>query len=50
INQPVAKNILWKVLKLNASEWFYILIGCLSSLITGASLPIYGLVFGGIMG
>ncbi|XP_072396487.1 ATP-dependent translocase ABCB1-like [Diabrotica undecimpunctata] len=49
-NQPVAKNILLKVLKLNASEWFYILIGCLSSLITGASLPIYGLVFGGIMG
>lgn len=50
VQQPDVRGTLWKIMKINASDWHYILLGCLSSLLTGASLPIYGVVFGGIMG
>ncbi|CAH1380444.1 unnamed protein product [Tenebrio molitor] len=38
------------ILKLNRPEWFYILVGCVASVITGSALPVYGLVFGDIIG
>ncbi|KAJ8942717.1 hypothetical protein NQ318_017016 [Aromia moschata] len=44
------RGSLLKVMKMNKPEWFQILIGCISSIFTGASLPIYGLLFGGIVG
>ncbi|KAJ8922242.1 hypothetical protein NQ315_004179, partial [Exocentrus adspersus] len=44
------KGSLLKVIKMNGPEWFPILVGCSASVITGASLPIYGLVFGGLVG
>ncbi|XP_018573284.1 multidrug resistance protein 1-like isoform X2 [Anoplophora glabripennis] len=44
------KGSLLKVMKMNSPEWFPIVIGCCASIVTGASLPIYGIVFGGIVG
>jgi cobalamin synthase len=38
------------ILKVNRPEWFYILVGCIASVITGSALPVYGLVFGDIIG
>ncbi|XP_063931284.1 ATP-dependent translocase ABCB1-like isoform X2 [Zophobas morio] len=38
------------ILKVNKPEWFYIMVGCITSVITGAALPVYGLVFGDIIG
>ncbi|RZC36876.1 ABC tran domain containing protein, partial [Asbolus verrucosus] len=38
------------ILKMNRPEWFYITVGCITSVITGAALPVYGLVFGDIIG
>ncbi|CAG9824229.1 unnamed protein product [Phaedon cochleariae] len=45
-----SKGVMLKVMRMNKPEWFYILIGCICSGLTGASLPVYGLVFGGIVG
>lgn len=35
---------------MNKPEWFQISTGCITSVITGSALPIYGLVFGDIIG
>lgn len=35
---------------MNKPEWFFIFVGCLTSVICGAALPVYGLVFGDIIG
>lgn len=48
--ETVAKGILLKVMKMNKAEWFSTAIGCISSVFNGASLPVYGIVFGGLMG
>nr|CAD1918043.1 ABCB transporter [Chrysochus auratus] len=45
-----SNGTLLKVMKMNMKEWFPILVGCISSVLTGASLPVYGLVFGEIVG
>lgn len=37
-------------MKMNKNEWFSILLGCISSVFNGASLPVYGIVFGGLVG
>ncbi|XP_044268848.1 ATP-dependent translocase ABCB1-like isoform X3 [Tribolium madens] len=39
-----------QILKMNKPEWFHILTGCITSVINGSALPIYGLVFGDIIG
>nr|QNH67928.1 ATP-binding cassette transporter subfamily B member 1 X2 [Brachionus plicatilis] len=36
---------MFKVLKLNAPEWYFILIGCLASIISGAVQPAFSIVF-----
>ncbi|XP_044757328.1 ATP-dependent translocase ABCB1-like [Coccinella septempunctata] len=39
-----------KVLKLNKPEWFWIFLGCLSSLLIGCTLPAYSILFGDVAG
>lgn len=34
-----------RILKLNIDDWPYILIGCLASIVMGASLPIFAVIF-----
>ncbi|CAH0548000.1 unnamed protein product [Brassicogethes aeneus] len=45
-----SEGSLWKILKMNSPEWFLIVIGCLASIVGGACLPVYSLVFGDIVG
>lgn len=49
VDQP-NKGSLLKIMKMNSPEWLIILVGCLASIISGASLPVYALVFGDIVG
>ncbi|XP_044766755.1 ATP-dependent translocase ABCB1-like [Coccinella septempunctata] len=42
-------NVL-KVIAMNKAEWFWILLGCISSIFIGAALPIYSVLFGDIIG
>lgn len=39
-----------RLLKLNSPEWPYILIGCISAIIAGASLPAFAILFGEFYG
>ncbi|KAG5894746.1 ATP-dependent translocase ABCB1, partial [Gonioctena quinquepunctata] len=48
--QNASKGVLVKVLRMSAPEWYLVVIGCMASVLTGASLPLYGLVFGDIVG
>ncbi|KAF2883638.1 hypothetical protein ILUMI_22510 [Ignelater luminosus] len=41
---------LWAIIKFNSPEWWVILIGCISSVVTGAGMPIYAIVFGDVLG
>lgn len=50
ITQLNLKDIICKVMKINSSEWFYIMIGCCSALVSGSALPIFGIIFGSIIG
>ena len=37
---------IWMLLRLNQSEWKYITLGVIGSVIMGFSAPIYGIIFG----
>lgn len=37
-------------MKYNSSEWPQILIGCVTSLIMGAAMPVFAVLFGEILG
>lgn len=39
-----------EVIKLNKPEWMEIVVGCMASVLTGAALPVYSLVFGDVVG
>ena len=39
-----------RVLRTNSPEWLYIVVGLLSSVIMGGSMPIYAILFGEVMG
>ncbi|XP_967244.3 ATP-dependent translocase ABCB1 isoform X2 [Tribolium castaneum] len=39
-----------QILKMNKPEWFHIFTGCVTAVINGSAFPIYGLVFGDIIG
>lgn len=43
-------NTILKILKINSPEWLSMVTGALASLMNGASLPLYGLIFGDILG
>ncbi|KAK4873208.1 hypothetical protein RN001_015237 [Aquatica leii] len=40
---------IWPIIKYNLPEWWAILLGCISSLVNGAGIPIYAIIFGRIM-
>ena len=45
------KNIsFWRVMKENLQEWPYILVGSFCSIIMGASMPVYAILFGEVLG
>lgn len=39
-----------RILKMNAPEWFYIIIGCIAALVNGASQPAFAILFSEIIG
>jgi len=39
-----------RLMKMNAKEWHYMTLGCISALILGSVHPIFALVFGIILG
>ena len=39
-----------RIIKMNAPEWWQIVIGGLSAVVSGASMPVYAVVFGGVLG
>ncbi len=39
-----------RVLKTNSPEWPYIVVGLISSIIMGASMPVYAILFGDVSG
>ncbi|XP_068902279.1 ATP-dependent translocase ABCB1-like [Tenebrio molitor] len=50
VQESTGGSSIISILKVNRPEWFYILVGCITSVITGSALPVYGLVFGDIIG
>ena len=40
----------WMLLRLNQPEWKYIALGVIGSVIMGLSAPIYGIIFGQLLG
>ncbi|XP_043207373.1 ATP-dependent translocase ABCB1-like isoform X2 [Amphibalanus amphitrite] len=40
----------WRLLRLNGSEWPYLLLGVVGAAIMGGSIPAYAIVFGGVLG
>lgn len=49
---PVTSKIktVFEIIKINKSEWLAILVGCLVSILNGAALPVYSIVFGDVIG
>lgn len=39
-----------RIMKMNAPEWLYIVIGCLGALVNGASQPAFAILFAEIIG
>ncbi|KAH1004307.1 hypothetical protein HUJ04_004081 [Dendroctonus ponderosae] len=48
--QEGSSRTILKILRMNSSEWLSMVIGTLASFMNGASLPLYGLIFGDILG
>lgn len=45
------KNLsLWNIVQLNYDEWPQIILGCLASFVMGATMPIFAVLFGEIIG
>ncbi|KAK4872649.1 hypothetical protein RN001_014678 [Aquatica leii] len=49
-SNEISKSSLWAIMKYNSPEWWAIVIGCISSVVTGAAMPMYGIVFGDVIG
>lgn len=39
-----------RVMRLNAPEWYFILLGCLAALINGGLMPAFAVIFAEILG
>ncbi|KAJ3619098.1 hypothetical protein MTP99_005885 [Tenebrio molitor] len=50
VQETTGGSSIISILKVNSPEWFYISVGCITSVITGSALPLYGLVYGDIIG
>ncbi|CAG0893493.1 unnamed protein product [Darwinula stevensoni] len=40
----------WRIMKMNSPEWPYILVGVISAAAMGASMPVYAILFGDVLG
>lgn len=47
---PSKIKAMFEVMKINKPEWLAILVGCLASVLNGAALPVYSIVFGDVIG
>ena len=48
--EELPKIQITRLLKRNSPEWFYISIGCISSFLMGATMPIFSILFGDVLG
>eukprot|EP00095_Tigriopus_kingsejongensis_P007959 snap_masked-scaffold1653_size32093-processed-gene-0.0 protein:Tk07959 transcript:snap_masked-scaffold1653_size32093-processed-gene-0.0-mRNA-1 annotation:"P-glycoprotein" len=48
--EELPKISMMRILKENSSEWPYMLVGLLASIVMGASTPIYAILFGEVLG
>ena len=44
------KVSVWRIMKMNFPEWPYILVGVISAAGMGASMPVYAILFGDVLG
>lgn len=49
-DEEVQNLSLWDIVKLNNAEWPQIFLGCLASFVMGATMPIFAILFGEIIG
>lgn len=49
-DEDLPKVSMIRILKANSKEWPYMLIGLLASVIMGASMPVYAILFGEVLG
>lgn len=50
-NTSVTKSLsVWQIMKWNKQEWPYITVGSVSSVIMGAAMPLFALIFGEVIG
>ena len=45
----IPKVSLWRVMRLNAKEWWLLLLGALGSLLEGATFPVFAIIIGEIL-
>lgn len=50
ITKPLQQTSLWEIMKFSTPEWPQITIGCLTSLVMGAAMPVFAILFGEILG
>ncbi|CAG9761759.1 unnamed protein product [Ceutorhynchus assimilis] len=50
VEEVIYSGTIMKILKMNRPEWLPMVVGSLSALMNGCSLPLYGIVFGDILG
>ena len=43
------KSVFLRLLKLNAAEWPYLVIGCITSFVAGSIPPMFALIYGAMM-
>lgn len=41
---------IWQIMKMNKPEWWQILVGCATSVVMGAMMPLFAVLFGEIIG
>lgn len=49
-DEELQSMTLWDIVKLNHAEWWHILLGCIASFVMGASMPLFAVLFGEIIG
>ncbi|XP_060520271.1 ATP-dependent translocase ABCB1-like [Cylas formicarius] len=45
----VKKASIWSIVKMNAPEWFYLIVGSIGAALMGCSMPIFAVIFGSIL-
>ncbi|KAK4873212.1 hypothetical protein RN001_015241 [Aquatica leii] len=50
INKTFNLSLTWQIIKSNLPEWWVVVFGCICSLINGAGIPVYAIIFGKMIG